>query len=145
MRACLAIRALLLRHPQAVSLLGGVRVYQSAAPQGAPKPYAVLGLIDGRPEHHLRGQAGGLRTDRVQVDTTAETWDASAALFELVRGACDGYRGVIPNNGDPIDVRHCTIDSDACSTLSPESGKGLPLYQTSHELLVATFESIPTF
>lgn len=90
-------RTYLLTKSTVTDLVGtgdNARVYPGFAPQGVSLPHVVLNTISDVSDHDMDG-ANGWTEARVQVDCYARTVDDAEALAEVIRLACDGYKGTM--------------------------------------------------
>lgn len=70
------------------------RIWWARAPQGTPaRPYCVLRVISGVPDHHM-GAPSGLVRSRIQADVYGETYAQAKTAARATKAAIDGYRGL---------------------------------------------------
>ncbi len=145
--AVVRVRILTAAAAQTSDMLGPspYRVFHLAAPEdNILKPYIVYGRVSGASPHHMLG-AGGLDQFRVQLEGYCDKAADLETLSEIVRLACDGFRGNVTVDSTVFDVRLMNIVNATTDVYYPDNARGLPIYRFSKELDVATFQSIPTF
>lgn len=84
----------LIRTDAGVATVAGARVWWAERPQGSALPAAILHVISGGDDYHLRGRIA-LTETRVQVDCWGDRYLAVDALARAVRERLSGYLGTV--------------------------------------------------
>lgn len=91
-----AVRDILLAAP-AVTALVGTRIYPSIAPQGVARPFVVLTLVSGVPNHTHDGlPAALLESARVQVRSYGPEYVAIHTVADAVDDVLGALKGPTP-------------------------------------------------
>ena len=133
-----------------VGALARKRILPDWVTQGVERPYATVINNNRRHVHHMTA-ASGVVIARVQVDAWADDKPAAMALYDALRLAADGFRGIVTvkdNDGATVGtlkVSMCHLDTDAAVPSPPQSGSDKTVYRESMDWIMATPESVPTF
>lgn len=84
----------LIRTDAGVAAAAGARIWWAERPQGSALPAAVLHVIGGGDDYHLRGRLT-LTETRVQADCWAERYAEADALAAALRARLSGYLGTV--------------------------------------------------
>jgi hypothetical protein len=113
-----------------VTLTGG-RIYFNARPQGAALPTVAHRVSARSFDHDLSGPTG-LSTATWSVDCWSRTELEAAALASLVRGAFDGFSGVIGQ----VVVLGCFLEDESDVPDYPRNGTDSYTYRVNLDFTV---------
>lgn len=88
-----SIRSLLLAEPEVVALVN-TRISTDVLPQGASMPAVILNIVSDTGNDCLHGTMVGTDTATMQVDCYGITRSEAEQVWQTVRSALVGYRGV---------------------------------------------------
>lgn len=94
----------------AVAALASTRMYPVKLPQGETRDSIIFNEISGIGDHHMEG-ASGLATVRMQIGCWSQSADGAHALHLAVKESIDGYRGVMGDGNNAVEVQGIFIDS----------------------------------
>ncbi len=114
------------------------RIYPDVAPENTDYPLITFTVIAESHVHHMEG-ASGLVNPSIQIDVWATKVSDRAITSEAIRGAMDGFRGVM----DDIEIRNCFLIDKTNFIESPQQGEGKPVYRASIDFSIWHVEDVP--
>ena len=74
------------------AMISGKKIYPLSLPQNAPLPAVVYQKISSVPGYNIEGE-NGITTDRIQIDSWAESYETAKELAHLIRQSISGFTG----------------------------------------------------
>lgn len=127
-----AIIALMLAHAPLTALVGG-RIKPVVRGQGQPLPAVVFNRITGARDMTMAGPSGTAES-LVQIDCYGETYAATKAVANAVRGVLSGYRGTVGG----VEVLGVFLESERDSFDADATAK---IYRVSMDFTVWAVEA----
>lgn len=124
-----------------VTAIVGTRVFTERAPQTAPKLDArivCLLLPTGERNYHSQGPSGFLESN-IELTIVAPTYLAARNLYEVLRAAIDGYRGLWATT----TINRASLSTPYSMSADPTQGDDIGVPAVRAMVNVFHYETVP--